>query len=133
MRKFIVSGYVAYAEQDNFNNGCYGSTFADFVEGREFTRKNDTLDGLIADLCKEFRADLNAALLDSCGEPGRLDIQVIQREKFAAHRISENTMAEFRAGKRDLWATTYTFQVELIETEFALVDHVASMKLYAGE
>ena len=133
MRKFIVNGYMAFSEQDNFNEGCYGPAKNEFASAREFTRTNTTLDGLIADLCKELRAESESVLINSCSEIGRVDIQVTQREPFRASRVSENTMAEFRAGTRDLWATTYTFSVRIEETDFDLVPYLTNPNIYTVE
>lgn len=119
--EFVVSGYIAHADIDNFANGCQiegGKT--EFGQQSEHTYRSDTLTGLIAILCKEFKADEKAVALNCCDELGRLDIQVNQREAFVCATPSANTLASWRNGEIDLWLTNYTFTVNRVVTEMDL-------------
>lgn len=119
-QKFIVRGYMAFAEQDNFENGCFGPGKHEFVSGNDWTLSRETLAELIADLCDEFKAEPDEVLLNSCDEMGRLDLQVQQRQPFMRSKLAQSTIDKFKTGKIDLWSTNYIFQIELVSIDIDL-------------
>ena len=128
---YRIKGYVAHSEQDSFENGCFGETkhqssdsyqidcptFAELLKtlSVDFAAKR----GEVAADFTEYWGDF---ILNSCDENGRVDIQVMQTKPFQCAWPSTTTMEQFKAGKRNLWLTTYTFNVERIETEIDLLE-----------
>ena len=120
---YIIKGYIAHSEIDNWDQGCIGSAKTEWDDG--LTLQSDSLRGLLDTLKAEFRAISDEDfLLDSCGEEGRLDLQVYQREPFKIGKPSEDTIAKWKAGGIDLWLTCYSFQVEKVITGFSIADEV---------
>lgn len=120
-KRFVVESYHAYSEQDNFKKGCYG------VGGlREFNYidiKSSSFDGLKSIITDEFCGDTDSFELNACDEMGRLDLQVEQTRPFVTTKVSAKTQEKFIKGEIDLWLTTYTFIVKLVETEIDLTQY----------
>lgn len=124
--EYVVRGYVAHADVDNFENGC--SLVGSKTEWSQEVFKSDTLTGLIALLCKEFKGDVKHVESNACDELGRIDIQVNQREAFTRNAPSENTMKAWRNGEINLWLTNYSFYVVRETVELNLSDILKSEK-----
>ena len=120
---YRIKGYIAHSEIDNWDQGCIGPAKTEWGDG--FTLESDSLRSLLDTLKAEFRGISDEDfLLDSCGDEGRLDLQVYQREPFKIGKSSEATVSKWKAGEIDLWLTCYSFQVEKVVTGFSLVDEV---------
>lgn len=125
--EFIVRGYHAFSEQDNYENGCDGPSKSEFIGGLQWQCRGKTLTELIANLSSEFCANnIEDFLLDSCDEPGRLDLQVDQKIPFVCAKPSAKTLQSWKDGKLDLWLTCYTFKVEQLITEFSLTGQLTN-------
>ena len=68
---------------------------------------------MAAKLAEFCGAEGDAVTLDACEEPGRLDIQTTEND--AGEMPTRTELEEWKAGKRDLWAVTYSAQVEQVE------------------
>lgn len=115
---YQVSGYIAHATPDNFQNGC--SSDIKFQQAPTFLASAATLPELLVILRNEFKAPVNGVTLDAYNELGRVDIQVYQREAFQVATPSAATLQAWRNGEIDLYLTDYSFQVERIESGFSL-------------
>lgn len=131
--QYIVRGYHAFSEVDNFEQGCQGNPKFEFLDPHEWVRAADTLDGLIAKLVEEFGIDgLGNVLLDACDEPGRLDMQAYQMKPFKTAKVGPATYELWKKGGRELWLTDYTFYVEQAISERSLREQVANSSIYAA-
>ena len=121
-QQFVVNGYHAYAEVDNFENGCLSEGGKnEFMPASGWECKADSFPELLDNLKREFKATSDDDfLLNSCDELGRLDLQVYQREAFNCANVSEASMKAWKAGTMDLYLTCYTFQVSFVVTEIDL-------------
>jgi hypothetical protein len=116
--EFIVRGYFATSEVDNFENGCHGKTTVESLSASAWQCKADTLDSLIEALKAEFKCD--DVMLNCCAEAGRLELQCMQKEAFQCHKVSDKTMEKFKAGDIDLYLTNYTFHVKIVQSQIDL-------------
>lgn len=116
--EFIVRGYFATSEADNFEQGCIGKNFTEFMKASDWQCKADSLDALIDTLKEEFKSE--DVMLNCCAEAGRLELQVMQKDAFQCHKVSDKTMEKFRAGTIDLFLTNYTFNVEIVQSQIDL-------------
>ena len=112
--EFIVRGYFATSEEDNFEDGCFGETKTEFLNASQWDCKADTLDNLIDSLKNEFKCE--DVMLNSCGEAGRIDIQAHQRRPFLIGKLSDATQQKFSNGDINLFLTCYSFKVEIMQT-----------------
>ena len=120
---YRIKGYIAHSEIDNWDQGCIGTTKTEW--GDWYSIEADSIAGLLEKLSQDFCAASNAdVLLDSCDEDGRIDLQVWQAGAFEVGNVDEDLIANWKAGKIDLWLTCYSFQVEKVVTGFSLVDEV---------
>lgn len=120
---YCIKGYIAHSEIDNWDQGCIGPAKTEL--GDRYSCEATSLRDLLDTLKAEFRVISDEDfLLDSCGEDGRLDLQVYQREPFKIGKLLEATVSNWKAGEIDLWFTCYSFQVEKVVTGFSLVDEV---------
>jgi hypothetical protein len=118
--QFQVRGYSAFSEEDHYEQGCIGPAKHE-NEGHALVMYGKTFDELL-DLIKiQFSVpDDESFLLDSCGDIGRLDLQVMQREPFDISKLSPQTLQRWKAGKKKLYLTCYTFYVEQVNVELEL-------------
>lgn len=117
---YIVQGYMAIAELDNYEDGCHGQSQMEFLKAGEWNCKADTLKELVQKLNSEFNGDDNSVLLNSCEKLGRIDIQVWQRQAFECSKPSAKTLENWKAGKIDLYLTTYIFNVQQVTIDLDL-------------
>lgn len=109
---YEVNGWVKFLEEDVFSDGCLPET-SQMTNGRD-RFVGATVDDLIKVL-NEFTGnnDADAILLDACGEPGRVDIEVM--ETSDGYPAAKSVIAAWREGERRLWLACYSFRVEQVE------------------
>ena len=108
-KSYEVRGWSKDSEEDIFGKGCQPDVRS-CMQGDE-TWEHERLYDLLFQLrafCGE--PDESAVLLDSCGDIGRVDIQVYETK--AGITACEDEMKMWRQGKIRLWLSTYTFHVE---------------------
>lgn len=121
-QQFVIRGYYAFSEQDSWEDGCsFDTAKYEFMPPEAWTNKANSFDELLDMLSDEFKS--NDFLLNSCEEPGRLDLQVMQRDPFQCNKVSKETEDKWKAGKLNLWLTCYTFKVEIVQTEIDLTKY----------
>ena len=105
---YCADGWIKWSEENSWGDGCIHGTDGEGSGSDQFRGK--TVTELIG-RCMEFvgTADPNEVLLDSCGEVGRLDIQVF--EDLAGTVASDAQFELWRQGKLRMWLSTYTFSV----------------------
>ena len=99
------------AEEDDYDEGCLLGTASSSTIDVEFSHK--TIDGLIGKMAEYFGVECsginNAFQLDSCDEPGRIDIQLM--EDGDGNQATPEDFKLFKQHKRRLWSVTYTYNV----------------------
>jgi len=109
-----VSGWCKQWEQDVYKEGCQPGTSGLITGSETFT--HETQEEMIADLMAFVDTDdKENVLINSCDEPGRIDIQKMETDD--ADTPSPEAMQRWKQGKQSLWLATYTFHVELVERQ----------------
>ena len=107
-------GWFKDTEEDSFGEGRKPDT-GQSASGNE-TFRAETLETLIEKLM-EFACtdDKSSVLIDSCEEPGRIDIQTM--EDVDGTTPSAEQIADWKRGEETLYAATYSFRVAHITRE----------------
>lgn len=110
---YEVTGFIKFAEEDSFENGCLPETSRCMVD-KSMRFVGATKEDLIAALmefvgCK----DKGSVLLDACDEIGRVDIQVMETDE--GHTAGDRDIEYWRANMQRLWLCDYSFRVEQVE------------------
>lgn len=111
MKTYEANGWTKLYTEDNYEHGEVGKS--GMSSGREsFT--GATLRELI-DKLKSFCGVDNDAnvLLDSCEEPGRIDIQ--RQEDDDGYEPNKHQIEEWKLNQCRLWSATYTFYIQEVE------------------
>jgi hypothetical protein len=107
--KYIINNIVKLAEKDSFENGCdpRSSQFSTIDLQIESLSLSEVIDNLMT-----FTSctDKKSVLIDACEEDGRIDIQVT--ENGEGYTPSTYQIEQWKKGEFDLYAVTYTAQIE---------------------
>jgi hypothetical protein len=98
-------GYIKHVERDNWENGCTDTVQSYFVSDYfECATKEEAIQ-----YCKDVTGETDEGALDlnSCDEPGRIDIQVQEDEN--GNRLTQLQWDQFKAGEIDTYLATYSF------------------------
>lgn len=114
---YVIEGYIAHSEVDDFEQGCIGPCETQFFQDK-FSAPS--LKELLELLSVEFKCPIENMELNSCEEPGRIDIQVMQSQPFAIAKVSEAKQAKWRNGETKLYLTDYSMQVVIEQHEVFL-------------
>ncbi len=107
----IIHGYVKMIEKDDWENGCDpDSTQTFFVDQFEISSSDE--DGIIKAIKIEFDAEDGGLLLNSCGEAGRVDVQLMEDED--GNKATKRDMDLFKLNQKQLWLATYTMYVQKV-------------------
>lgn len=117
---YIIRGYIAFSEQDSWENGCFGPSKHESQSRSDFVVKADSFLSLQQELTSMFKS--SDFLLDSCEDDGRLDLQAYQLNAFQCNEMSATSKVKWQEGKIDAWLTCYTFNVERVQSEFSLTE-----------
>lgn len=121
--QFVINGGVGSSDLDNYENGCAFDGSVHFTIDDQFY--GDTLDELLRFVADEFRG--NDLLINSCDTFGRVDLQVLQQKPDDRSDIPPDVLQAWKDGKREyLYATTYTFSVQLVQTDIDLRTYTSS-------
>jgi len=111
--QFEVRGWIKFAEEDIFSEGCLPNT-AIHDSGNDFFKADSSPE--IVEKLKQFaNGDNDSVMIDSCEEPGRIDISVM--EDANGDKASEKELSLWKEGKKRLWNAIYSFQVEKVRRE----------------
>lgn len=109
---YEVSGFIKFAEEDIFADGCQPDSAATTSDSSLRWSSHD-LDSLIGQLMAFVGCESSDNVIrDACDEPGRLDIQVYEGAEGTP--ASEAEMALWKEGKKRLWLACYSFYVESV-------------------
>lgn len=113
--QYEVTGWIKFSEEDDFNEGCQPDTTTT-TQGDDIF-KAATVKELIAKIVAFLGLDNDddAVELDTCDEPGRVDIS--QTEDEDGTRASERDLEKWKQGKIKLFYATYSFHVEKVTRE----------------
>lgn len=98
-------------ERDNFENGCLYDTACWGSMDVEIKGKDKA--SLIANLLEFCACDESALTIDPCDDdPSRIDVQTTENDD--GRPPTERQLTDWKAGRIDLWAVTYTAYVEVV-------------------
>lgn len=121
--QFVIEGGIVLSDLDNYENGCTFDNSEHFWIEDKFC--GDTLDELLSSVAQEFCG--NDFSLNACDTPGRVDLQVLQQKPDDRRAIPPDVLQAWKDGKRKyLCATTYTFSVQLVQTDIDLRTYTSS-------
>lgn len=124
-KNYEVYGWIKLAVKDSFEHGQIGKE-SQFFGKDKFCSK--TIAGVI-EQCLEFcGADMNCAILDSCDEQGRLDVQIL--EDGSGTQASSDLIEKWKLGKCQLWMATYTFYVEQVTRKPCILTGILHQEEY---
>ena len=111
---YEVTGWFKDAEEDTYAYGCQPDTGTCFSGNDRF--QADTVHELIERIMSFVGCnDRESVLLNSCDEPGRIDIQIMETEEGCTP--SPAIIAAWKRGEYRLWLACYTFHVEKVIRE----------------
>ena len=112
--RYEARGWSKFSEVDKYNEGCDPGTTTGCSGSDLFSA--ETLPELIKK-CAEFcgARDNCDVLLNSCEELGRVDIQVMETDD--GQTAWSGQIEQWKRGEIRLWASCYTFQIELVASE----------------
>ena len=111
---YIIRDFLKMAELNDYKEGCVGNTKHSSLP---MEIKADTIEGVKDRVINWFGVTLPDVDFNSCDEDGRVDIQLM--ENGEGDRATKSELIQWKDGKLDLYACTYTGQLEqLTEVEF---------------
>ncbi len=113
MKKYQISGWTKFGEEDIFATGCQPDTTAFESVGRDVFRGNTKEESIkaFADFCGVD--DDDAIQKNADDEMGRIDISVM--ETADGMSVSKSDIESWQGGKMRLWNCTYTGYLEQVE------------------
>lgn len=126
---YEARGFIKYAEEDTFQNGCDPDSTHGFDSDSPIF-SGDTPAAVIADIAAFLgvHPDDAAISLDACDEPGRVDVQMMERDD--GQEASAADVDAWKARKIRLWLVDYSFQIERVSREAVTLGGAAPHTLY---
>lgn len=113
--KYETASYWKLAERCTYEQGADPDTAMQWAE------KWYISGGTIAEVLTKVRdfcgvsPEDDALLLDSCDEPGRVDVQLLETDEGDPASYAE--IEEWKEGGRHLWSVIYSFRIERVTRE----------------
>ena len=105
----LYAKLIKHIERDNFEKGCCIGTARAWSIDVEIKGKDKA--SFIANLLAFCGGDESAMMIAPCeDDPSRVDVQTTENDD--GRPPTESQLAEWKAGRIDLWAVTYTAYVE---------------------
>lgn len=118
MKQFEVDGWYRVTEEDSFEEGCLPETASHNSGNERFV--GETQNELIDKLMEFVGAkEDETVLVNSCDDRGRIDICVM--EDADGSTATEREIERWKNGEIKLYYSTYTFQVEFVKRETAIL------------
>ena len=112
MKNYEITGWFKFAEEDSFEHGCDPDTTFSYAGDDIF--KGETVEDVLKQIKNFLGVDEDYEVdLDSCEEPGRVDIQILENKD--AYPATSAEMERWRAGEITLWAACYSFEIYEVE------------------
>jgi hypothetical protein len=114
-RMFQVTMIHFHAERDSYEDGCDPDT--GHVSSYDYRLHADTVGELVNALSRHALwrdATPDDYELDSCGEPGRIDISGMVDDGW--NPATKHEMERWRNGEEELYYATWTVYVQKVET-----------------
>lgn len=108
----VCNGYLKFSELDSWENGCSGECETIFVKYQIESKNKEEAIQQVKDITGETCDD--AIELNSCDEPGRVDVQVQEDEH--GNRLTQDQWEEFKQGRIKAYLVTYSFLFKQLET-----------------
>lgn len=105
-----VNGWIKFADEDSYENGCLDTTFTICGDDRFTAKTEDELVSKLMDFVGV--SDKDCVSVNACGEAGRIDI--CRTENGDSGEPSERELQAFKSGDINLWYACYSFQVERV-------------------
>lgn len=113
---YEINGWVKTIERDNWRDGCHGG--ANCFGGNDIF-KGDTAEDAIQKACNFVGVDYEDIDLNACEEAGRVDINLT--ENADGYPATPSEIEAWKAGEIDLWLANYTFYVEFVTRNPAII------------
>lgn len=107
--QFEVSGFHRIATEDHYHQGEFGPSSDSYVD---YHIKAKTLQEMREKIASVVGGTLEDQDLNSCDEPGRVDVQMLENADGLSPTASQ--YAKWIEGEYRLWSVTYTFYVESV-------------------
>lgn len=108
--QYETRGCHKYWEENSFSEGCKGGTHGNAFIDVHFSA--DGVDALVNKIVDFLGGDCDVEL-DACGEPGRIEVQMLETDDGTAP--TERQIERWKAGELRLWLADYSFYVEAVE------------------
>lgn len=106
---FQINGFLKFAEEDNFKEGCDPDTSSSYSVDMRFT--GHTAEEVIQKATKWLGVDLKDGIeRNACDERGRVDFALMEGEDGTP--ITKAELAAWKKGKARAWYSVYTCFVE---------------------
>lgn len=124
---WLAKPLYSSSEKDDWAKGVIDTTREEhWCEGMpEFIAP--TFDNLVRQIFEFYRCPRDHVCLDVCDEPGRLEVSklALQRNTLGI-TPSQASYKTWEAGDKEMYYTTYTYQVCVMLSEFSLEDYYGS-------
>lgn len=107
---FQTGTALKYVEEDSYKEGCNPDTAETHMVEVELVKP--TLAELIEEVKSYWGVTDDDIMLDSCEEPGRLDIQIMENEMGTTASNAE--IEQWKTGKLRLWSACYTYHIQMV-------------------
>ena len=124
---FWIKGCSGFASPFAYETGCSTETL--YEPDYEMRLSAPNLEELLKEICSYFRCTHEDITLDACEEPGRIDVQVLQREAFKKAKVSNKTRRAWEHPETNLWLTDYCMYVTIEHTGVPLSQLPAGITL----
>jgi hypothetical protein len=98
---------LKFVEEDNWKEGCLPETGQNWEVDIEF--KAETKEEILQQIKEFYGVTDEEILLNSCEEPGRIDIQIMEDEN--SYKATESQIEAWKEGRRKLYLATYTYYI----------------------
>lgn len=113
MIKYESGKAFKHTEVNDYEQGCLPDTSSCWDVDIKFSA--NTKEELIEQIKNYYDVTNEDIMLNSCDEPGRIDIQILEDEN--SFKATEHDKELWKQGKKKLWLSTYTYYARMVTTE----------------
>lgn len=104
---YRADGFFKMSELDVYEEGCIPNSGSCFASHEIF--QSHSLDSLLETIVRYVGGERDCVELDACGEPGRVDVTVL--ENADGYPATKSQIDEWKSGRLNLWDSVYSFNV----------------------